>query len=262
MKNKSILILFYFILNTVLAQKSKKIFIEYSVKKDLIETTEFLISDTKNSLYTTSFIDYDNKTNILNETKDNNINIDQRNIKINKMKYFTSSQSNLLYFVSISPKKDKTIIALDSLPNINWKIITKDSKKINNFQCYKATTVFRGSKITAYYTPEIPINSGPFKFKGLPGIILEIYNTDTNGSKYYWKVKKIVYPFESKINVIFDQKHYKEKLTSYKDLVQKFDKKMALVLKKMSTKASRGSGTVLLKKERLGIEKKYEWEEK
>ena len=257
MKHK-LVILILIIQNSVLAQK--KIYLEYNVKKDNIVTTEFLISDTNNTLYTTSFIDFYNKKSLLNETKDGNFKVEQKNIKINKMMYYTSYSSNNLYFISIFPKNSKKIIALDSLPKPKWIIFKKESKKINNFQCYKATTIFRGSKITAYYTPEIPIGSGPFKLKGLPGLILEAYNTDIIGSKYYWKVKKLIYPFETKINLKFNHKKYQKNIVTYKSIIQKFDRKMTLVSKKMASYAPRGSSTKLTKTTRLGIEKNYEWE--
>ncbi|KGO08779.1 hypothetical protein KS04_19695 [Elizabethkingia miricola] len=41
--------------------------------------------------------------------------------------------------------------------------------------CYKATAIFRGSNIVAYFTKEIPYPTGPYKFGGLPGLILEVY---------------------------------------------------------------------------------------
>jgi len=55
----------------------------------------------------------------------------------------------------------------------DW-VLTSETKKINNFTCYKATSKIRNADIIAWYCPEIPISIGPNEYKGLPGLILEL----------------------------------------------------------------------------------------
>jgi hypothetical protein len=38
---------------------------------------------------------------------------------------------------------------------------------------------FRGRHYIAWYSEEIPVADGPWKFGGLPGFILEVYDTDS-----------------------------------------------------------------------------------
>ena len=56
--------------------------------------------------------------------------------------------------------------------------IDNDTCIILNYLCYKATTKFRGREYEVYFAPEIPINEGPWKLYGLPGLILEAKTTD------------------------------------------------------------------------------------
>lgn len=55
----------------------------------------------------------------------------------------------------------------------NW-IIDKDTQTICGYLCKKAATTFRGRNYTAWYTEQIPISDGPWKFWGLPGLILKV----------------------------------------------------------------------------------------
>ncbi|MDE6392531.1 MAG: GLPGLI family protein [Muribaculaceae bacterium] len=60
-----------------------------------------------------------------------------------------------------------------------WEI-SDDTKEIIGYQCFKATTDYRGRRWTAWFSPEIPVQEGPWKLCGLPGLILEAYDTDKN----------------------------------------------------------------------------------
>ena len=110
----------------------------------------------------------------------------------------------------------KQFLVKDSLPKLIWKI-EGESRMIGGYNCFKATAVLtvtepnfnalrpksdeekkkeeesKGKKtnfldnllvpkeavITAWYTPEIPVNQGPDKYWGLPGLILEINDGKT-----------------------------------------------------------------------------------
>lgn len=61
----------------------------------------------------------------------------------------------------------------DTLQKMEW-LITSDHRKIANYNCTKALTTFRGRKYEAWYTDDIPINIGPWKFDGLPGVIVKV----------------------------------------------------------------------------------------
>ncbi|HBN63365.1 MULTISPECIES: GLPGLI family protein [Duncaniella] len=52
-----------------------------------------------------------------------------------------------------------------------WEI-TDSTKKILDYECVKATCNFRGRNWAVWFTPEIPLQDGPWKLCGLPGLIL------------------------------------------------------------------------------------------
>lgn len=54
-----------------------------------------------------------------------------------------------------------------------WKILP-DKQKLGEFETQKAETKMFGRKWTAWFTTEIPIQDGPYKFHGLPGLIVKI----------------------------------------------------------------------------------------
>ena len=56
-----------------------------------------------------------------------------------------------------------------------WKI-EKENETILGYSCTKATTTFHGRNYIAWFTPDIPISEGPWKFTGLPGLIMKIYD--------------------------------------------------------------------------------------
>lgn len=82
------------------------------------------------------------------------------------------------------------IIATEKTPVINWQI-GKEEKQIKNYRCIKATCYFRGRNYTVWFTPDIAIAEGPWKFKGLPGLIMELED-DKHQVKIY--VSEMEYP--------------------------------------------------------------------
>lgn len=70
----------------------------------------------------------------------------------------------------------------DDKPAINWQL-TGEKKVFLGYNCQKAIGDFRGRSYEAWFTTELPFRDGPYKFDGLPGLILDI--KDTKGH-YHW----------------------------------------------------------------------------
>lgn len=67
----------------------------------------------------------------------------------------------------------------------NWKI-DNQKEKIGDYNTQKATTEYGGRKWTAWFTSSIPFQDGPYKFSGLPGLIVKISD---DGNNYSWELK-------------------------------------------------------------------------
>lgn len=76
---------------------------------------------------------------------------------------------------------------LQSKDRFNWEI-TKEEKNEKGYQLQKAVTNFGGRKWTAWFTQNIPIPEGPYKFSGLPGLIVEIYDSQNH---YHYELTKV-----------------------------------------------------------------------
>jgi GLPGLI family protein len=68
--------------------------------------------------------------------------------------------------------EDEMFIVNDVLPKIEWKI-EKETQKIGEYDCQKATAVFKGTQIVAWFSTSIAVNDGPIILSGLPGLIIK-----------------------------------------------------------------------------------------
>ena len=59
----------------------------------------------------------------------------------------------------------------------DWQLQRGDSV-VCEYPCHKATTTFRGRTWTVWYTLDLPYSDGPWKFCGLPGLILHAYDSE------------------------------------------------------------------------------------
>ncbi|MDR1716602.1 MAG: GLPGLI family protein [Prevotella sp.] len=81
--------------------------------------------------------------------------------------YPDRKMSTTSFFAANSYKYEEPLISAD------WQL-TAGNKTICGYSCKKATAIFFGRKYIAWYTTQIPTNNGPWKFSGLPGLILQV----------------------------------------------------------------------------------------
>ena len=57
--------------------------------------------------------------------------------------------------------------------------LEEDTASFLGHPCQKATCRWRGRDYIAWFAPDIPIRRGPWKFGGLPGLIMKIHDVDS-----------------------------------------------------------------------------------
>lgn len=80
--------------------------------------------------------------------------------------------------------------AYDEDRTFNWKILP-ETTKIGEYKVQKAETDFAGRKWIAWFTQDIPVMDGPYKFSGLPGLIVKIEDSKGDYSFDLKETKKI-----------------------------------------------------------------------
>lgn len=164
MKNLFKTILFFIPLS-ILAQGNTLLF-DYSTS---------YIHPNKNVYNSKLFVNKSKSTFYWNDQTEESTQMEGLNLKITSLDtigtinqfHFSSNELNSCFFFG------KRIFIKEKIPEFKWSI-SSEKKEILGYLCYKAKVSFRGREYIAWFTNEIPISVGPWKFSGLPGVILEI----------------------------------------------------------------------------------------
>lgn len=149
----------------------------------------------------------------------------------------------------------------DPILSPEWEL-KPDTKVISGFSCKKATTEFRGRIFEVWYTTEIPVNFGPWKLNGLPGLIL--LATDSKNQLEFRATKVKLNENINIENQIAKLPKLGERV-SLREYIAKKDKEGEQLSKYISSKVSRGTNSTS-SFESAGRENQmeiiYEWEKK
>ncbi|NOX45393.1 MAG: GLPGLI family protein [Chlorobi bacterium] len=78
----------------------------------------------------------------------------------------------------------------EDLDLFNWQL-SNDTATMCGYKVQKASCDFGGRSWVAWFSPEIPYSDGPYKFNGLPGLIVKIGDTREH---YVFKLISIIKP--------------------------------------------------------------------
>lgn len=104
---------------------------------------------------------------------------------------------------------------------IIWKIYP-NKQKIGNWETQKATTEFAGRKWTAWFCSDIPIQDGPYKFSGLPGLIIKLEDDSQSHLFNLMAIKNLgtlepeIYAFEISKEIPLKSAEYKKLLLEHR----------------------------------------------
>lgn len=73
----------------------------------------------------------------------------------------------------------------EKIPDFKWDI-SDEWDEIAGYKVRKAVCSFRGRKYEAWFAPEVPVPDGPWKFCGLPGLIMKVYDVQGNKQCHYY----------------------------------------------------------------------------
>ena len=161
-------------------------------------TTKFSVNVYIGNFYILDVLHLQNGSNkqmddsIVNSKLNENIKMQLIESIQNDPKYINSTHPMLIRMLNNSEYyeykyyNDKYFFVADSV-NFNWQLV-QEYKYVDKYKCQKAIGEYKGSKVEAWFTEEIPVNCGPWYISGLPGVVVE-YKNSSNGT--YYKLNKI-----------------------------------------------------------------------
>ena len=230
MKNVILILIFLYAFFVVVAQEEqfhfgKRVLYEISYLSDSTnlksgkkENAELLINDSLSLFRTIQKAEKDmefmNPPDIPSPIVFGGVAINKSNYQIIK---YGNGKVKTYDEYSGSDLKDLEILNyyIENFDSDKW-IVTEDTLNINGFYCQKAIIKYGGRKWQAWFCPKIPIFDGPYKFGGLPGLIISI--RDQGGT---WNFNLIaVEEFNNDVS-INKKKGLKIKGITKKDFIEK-----------------------------------------
>ena len=191
MKTIYFLIIFFFSFSSLAFAQTNRFYYQVSFKEDslasnyITETVILDINKDKIKFYSEDFLI---KDSLRNETGNYLYSYNKFRHKLIRNK-----NSNItLNYVSLSPN----YYVYETKDHQNWKIL-KDTKEIDGIKLQKATTNYGGRIWEAWFAPSIPLQEGPYKFKGLPGLIVELKDLKEQYIFMLFKSKNLNYNYNT-----------------------------------------------------------------
>lgn len=94
----------------------------------------------------------------------------------------------------------------EKIPETNWSVRTDTTKIMQGYTCVLAEGECGGRKWIVWFTPEVPLDAGPWKLSGLPGLIMQAHDANKEYifeltallnkrdkiCQYGWRLKKML----------------------------------------------------------------------
>lgn len=191
------------------------------------ENCHLLINKSTNNSYffSENFYKKDSIGNLISKNKQyRDPSMQDPNLRLKTMFYFLINKDFEKKEIITNERIVTKIYTYPQEMKLKWEI-SDDTLTIDNYICQKATLDYEGRSYSCWFTTEIAISDGPFKFCGLPGLILEISDTEKHYNfkmVSFQKIQEIKftksYKQEKSLEVSFDDfkkitKYYSENPT-------------------------------------------------
>lgn len=178
MKKLGIIALSLF-MQTILAQTNRFVY-QVTMKPDASDKNDIKTENT--------YLDISQEKSVFySENRIKRDSVIQATIQSGGARGFNRDQmQNLRSIINYSVEKDKKnqktifkdrigrdVYTYDEDRPLNWKIM-QETTKIGEYKVQQAETDFAGRKWTAWFTTDLPYQDGPYKFGGLPGLIVKV----------------------------------------------------------------------------------------
>jgi GLPGLI family protein len=113
-------------------------------------------------------------------------------------------------------------IVKEEMNMMKWRFFSKN-EEILNYSCQMAETEFRGRTYQVWFTRELPFKASPWKFHGIPGVVLKARSTDevflleATSLKIQEPKKPLTNPYKADKSISWEEfvRIYKEKSESF-----------------------------------------------
>lgn len=162
---------------TLLTLTYEVVFIKDTTRPEK-KTTDLMILDIGSKISKYYSYKQFKRDSIVKIDKENNASFDVQMLHIKQ--YRPGAFSHCIYKnypsgqLTMHDKIVKDLFIMEEkLPDFNWHL-TEQTDSICGYLCHIATGEFRGREYKAWFASEISKSEGPWKFCGLPGLILKI----------------------------------------------------------------------------------------
>lgn len=201
---RKMIILFSLILAAMTNAQNQRFIYEYkfvidSTAKDKQESeTMYLDITSKGSkFYSRDYFESDSTMQAIVEKDTQSLNINLGNFKFKGKIRYNIEKMYPQYAVNFFTVLGSDEYHIQEDRKQVWKILP-EKEKIGEFNTQKAVCDFAGRKWTAWFTADLPIQDGPYKFYGLPGLIVKIEDNTRSHSFELKGSKKLPVAFEWK----------------------------------------------------------------
>ena len=250
-------ILFFLVLNFFGYSQTLKIDYERTINAKRVlfstnETFKMILSKSKSIFYGVSddstkyehkkFIESIKKIGVVRLIQFDDANF---GYSFNELLYKDYSQDTLFFNDLIL---NKMVYVGERIDKMNWVLKSDTKKMILGKECVAAKTTFRGRSYTALFTTNLDgFTTGPWKFDGLPGVILSVKSDDGYVSFQATKLS-----LENKDTEVINPYKKTNKIISWEAFKKQFKNTLVNALKRMKSLSEDGeSGSIEFNGDRI-----------